>query len=488
MVKNLENYFEFTIEQWLITVSIMMFLIIIALIWLLIGLKIQGKKKNSVTQTDFSLSQEKILQKNLELFQTGLQALQSVFGEKVGSLEKELIKDASDLKLNLFEKFELQKKTVMEMISDLKLSHQKEGSNLREYTEQSLNQHRNLSEKMQLQAIKSQQETLATTMNAMSGQLQESLKQSSKELGRRVESLSNITDERLKDITGQVEKRLASGFEKTTETFGKVLEHLARIDEAQKKIKELSGNVVSLQEVLTDKRSRGAFGEVQLSALVKNIIPKDHYKMQATLSNGKRVDCLLKLPSPTGDVPIDAKFPLETYKKMVDVNLNESDRLSLASQFRRDIKTHIRDISDKYLINGETSDGAVMFLPAEAIFAEIHAHFPDLVEESQRARVWIVSPTTLMAVLTTARSVLKDDATRKQVHVIREHLRELADDFSRFQQRMEKLSTHIRQAKDDVDRVNISAQKISGRFQKIEQVDLHIEDVKKGLPSDEERK
>ena len=210
--------------------------------------------------------------------------------------------------------------------------------------------------------------------------------------------------------------------------------------------------------------------------------------MQATLSNGKRVDCLLKLPSPTGDVPIDAKFPLETYKKMVDVNLNESDRLSLASQFRRDIKTHIRDISDKYLINGETSDGAVMFLPAEAIFAEIHAHFPDLVEESQRARVWIVSPTTLMAVLTTARSVLKDDATRKQVHVIREHLRELADDFSRFQQRMEKLSTHIRQAKDDVDRVNISAQKISGRFQKIEQVDLHIEDVKKGLPSDEERK
>ncbi len=486
-MENQQTYFELPIEHWLILLTVLAISLLLALLWLIFRLKFIKNDRSLYLPPDLLSEHERVLQKNQELFQNGLQSLQSIFGDKVGSLEKELIKDASELKLSLFEKFELQKKIVMEMLSDLKITNQREGSDLRQYTEESLKQHRNLSEKLQLQAIKSQQETLASTMNAMGSQLQESLKQTSVELGKRVESLSNITDERLKDITGQVEKRLSNGFEKTTETFEKVLEHLARIDEAQKKITELSGNVVSLQEVLTDKRSRGAFGEVQLSALVKNIIPKDHYKMQATLSNGKRVDCLLRLPSPTGDVPIDAKFPLETYKKMVDADLNETDRTLLSNQFRRDIKTHINDIADKYLINGETSDGAVMFLPAEAIFAEIHARFPDLVEEAQRARVWLVSPTTLMAVLTTARSVLKDDATRKQVHVIREHLRDLASDFGRFQERMDKLSTHIRQAKDDVDRVNISAQKISGRFQKIEQVDLRIEEAKNGLQSDKDR-
>jgi len=323
-----------------------------------------------------------------------------------------------------------------------------------------------------------QQQQLVKTLGLLSEQMRQEMKQTSELQNKQLESLTRTNDERLKEISGQVEKRLSVGFEKTTETFTKVLEHLTRIDEAQKRITELSGNVVSLQEVLNDKRSRGAFGEVQLSGLVANVLPADAYEMQATLSNGKRVDCLLKLPEPTGNVAIDAKFPLESYKRMMDIDAAEVDRTAAAAQFKKDIKKHIDDISSKYLIAGETADGAVMFIPAEAIFAEIHASFPDLVDESQRARVWMVSPTTLMAVLTTARAVLKDDATRKQMHIIQEHLRRLAEDFSRFQKRMDNLSKHIDQAQKDVGEIHTSASKISSRFEKIDKVEIQAPEDK----------
>jgi len=431
----------------------------------------------SELQVAIQLDQQEALRHHRESEQHGLQSLQAVLSDKVGVLEKELLKDASALKVELIERFESQKKAVAEGLADARMAQQRESSELRQASEGALAKHRESAEQMQREAIKSQQETLATTLHAMSQQIQESFKLSSEELGKRVEGLTKTTDERLKDITGQVEKRLSHGFEKTTETFTKVLEHLSRIDDAQKKITELSGNVVSLQEVLTDKRSRGAFGEVQLAGLVRNVMPEGSFEMQATLSNGKRVDCLLRLPDPTGDVPIDAKFPLESFQRMMDVDLPDTGRAAAATQFRKDIRKHIGDIAGKYLIPGETSDGAVMFLPAEAVFAEIHAHFPELVEESQRARVWMVSPTTLMAVLTTARAVLKDDATRKQVHVIQDHLRKLSQDFGRFQQRMDKLATHIRQAKDDVDQVNTSAKKITSRFEKIDQVEVMTDET-----------
>ncbi|KRT56709.1 DNA recombination protein RmuC, partial [endosymbiont of Ridgeia piscesae] len=184
---------------------------------------------------------------------------------------------------------------------------------------------------------------------------------------------------------------------------------------------------------------------------------------------------------PTGNVVIDAKFPLESYQRMMDDTQSESERLQAQRQFRQDIRKHIDDIASKYIIEGETSDGAVMFIPAEAVFAEIHAHFPDLVEEAFRRRVWLVSPTTMMAILTTARAVLKDAATREQVHIIQEHLRELSKDFGRFQSRMDKLATHISQAHTDVNNVNISARKITGRFEKIERVELQDE-AKPELP------
>ncbi len=283
--------------------------------------------------------------------------------------------------------------------------------------------------------------------------------------------------ERLQEISGQVEKRLDKGFEKTTATFTDVVKRLALIDEAQKKITELSGNVVSLQEVLTDKRARGAFGEVQMSGLVSNIMPESSFALQHTLSNGRRVDCMLFLPEPTGDIAIDSKFPLDSYQRMLDPDATDADRLLAEKQFRQDIKKHIKDISDKYIIPGETADGAIMFIPAEAVFAEIHAHQPELVEEAQRARVWMVSPTTMMAVLTTARAVLKDSATRKQVHLIQEHLVMLSKDFERFRTRMDNLSRHIKQANKDVEEVNTSAKKISLRFDKIEKVELADEEA-----------
>lgn len=260
-----------------------------------------------------------------------------------------------------------------------------------------------------------------------------------------------------------------------------MVKRLALIDEAQKKITELSGNVVSLQEVLADKRSRGAFGEVQLSSLVRNVMPENSFAFQHTLSNSTRVDCMLFLPEPSGDIGIDSKFPLESYRKMTDIDLHEADRVNAERQFRKDIRKHIQDIAGKYIIPGETSDGAVMFIPAESIFAEIHSRYYDLVEEAQRARVWLVSPTTLMAVLTTARAVLKDSATRKQVHLIQEHLVALSKDFDRFRTRMDNLSKHIEQASKDVNDVNISARKITSRFEKIEQVEMLEADAERLL-------
>jgi len=305
--------------------------------------------------------------------------------------------------------------------------------------------------------------------------LVDTLNQNAEKLDKRQAELSERVEVKLKEIGGQVDRRLAESFEKSTATFTDVVKRLAIIDEAQKKITELSSYVVSLQEVLVDKRSRGVFGEAQLVNLIQNVIPAGHYALQHTLSNGKRADCVLFLPN--GCLAIDAKFPLESYQTMMNIDLPESDRHSAKLQFRQDIRKHIYDIANKYVISHETFDGAVMFIPAESIFAEIHANYPALVEEAQRAKVWMVSPTTMMAVLTTALAVLKDAATRKQVHVIQEHLGYLSQDFARFQKRMENLARHIDQAQIDVKEVRVSADKITQRFTQIERVELELEEA-----------
>jgi DNA recombination protein RmuC len=323
-----------------------------------------------------------------------------------------------------------------------------------------------------LQTLKILQDTLQKGMQETRLTVKESLNDYSNDLGKRVEHLTNTTDARLKEINQQVEKRLAAGFEKTTETFSDVIKRLALIDQAQKKITELSNNVMSLQDILNDKRSRGTFGEVQLSALIRNVIPEQHFSFQHSFSTGKRADCVLFLPEPSGNIAIDAKFPLENFRVLMDLASTDMERKHAEQQFRVVIKKHIQDIADKYIIPGETADGAMMFIPAEAVFAEIHGHYPELVEAAQRAKVWMVSPTTLVAVLTTARAVLKDAATKEQVHIIQKLLHTLSADFERFQKRMDNLARHITQAHDDIEEVHTSAKKITQRFGQIEKVEL----------------
>jgi len=291
-------------------------------------------------------------------------------------------------------------------------------------------------------------------------------------LTQSVESLGKIVDNRLEQIGGKVSERLDEGFKKTNETFISVMERLATIDEAQKKIDGLTVNMVSLQELLGDKRSRGAYGEVQLEGLVRNVLPNDSFKMQHTFENGVRVDCALFLPQPTGIVAVDSKFPLENYHKMFDSSLNEIEKTLAKKQFKADIKKHVDDIASKYIIPHVTSDGAVMFIPAEAVFAEIHAYHPEIINYAMNKRVWLVSPTTLMAVLNTARAVLKDVEMRKQVHIIKDELGKLSKDFERFDVRMKKLADNIRQAHDNAQEVHISSQKITNRFKQIERVEL----------------
>ena len=301
--------------------------------------------------------------------------------------------------------------------------------------------------------------------------IQNSFRNATQHLSGSVEALAKSVDGRLEQISGKVSERLDEGFKKTNETFVNVMARLATIDEAQKKIDGLTTNMVSLQELLGDKRSRGAFGEVQLEGLVRNIMPPQAYDMQYTLPNGTRADCVLKLPEPTGMVAVDSKFPLENYHLMFSA-ASPAERTVAERQFKINIKKHVDDIAGKYIIPDVTSDGAVMFIPAEAVFAEIHAHHPEIVDYAMQKRVWIVSPTTLMAVLNTARAVLKDVETRKQVHIIKDELGKLGKEFGRFDERMKKLAEHIRQAHEDAQDVRTTSQKISKRFISIEQVDL----------------
>ena len=305
-----------------------------------------------------------------------------------------------------------------------------------------------------------QQHSIEATMRLVTGQITAT-----------IDGLTKSTDTRLAEIGGKVNERLDEGFKKTNETFVNVMSRLATIDEAQKKLDGLTTNVVSLQQLLGDKRSRGAFGEVQLETIIRNVLPESSFEFQygfAYAGHDVRADCVLKLPDPVGLIAIDSKFPLENYERMIS---DGPDRATPA-MFKADVKKHIDAISSKYIIPNVTSDGAVMFLPAEAVFAEIHAHHRDLVEYAQTRRVWIVSPTTMMAVLNTARAVLKDVDTRKQVHIIKDELGKLGKEFSRFDERMKKLADHIRQANDDVKDVAVTSKKISDRFLSIENVEL----------------
>jgi len=278
-------------------------------------------------------------------------------------------------------------------------------------------------------------------------------------------------EERLTALGQRVGDKLQQQTTEATKSLADLRERLAVIDAAQKNITELSSQVVGLQDILANKQARGAFGEIQMQDLVQSTLPPSAYRFQATLDGGQRVDCLLLLPNPPGPIALDAKFPLESYRALREAK-DETAMVQARRLFSTAIRTHVLAISEKYIRPGETADSALMFLPSEAVYAELHASFPNLVEESFRRRVWIVSPTTLMATLTTVRAVLKDVRLREQAHLIRREMHALTGDIQRLDDRVAKLQRHFEQATDDVRQVRISTEKIGKRAELMEELQL----------------
>jgi DNA recombination protein RmuC len=284
-------------------------------------------------------------------------------------------------------------------------------------------------------------------------------------------ALARAVDERLAVLAKRVDDGLQQSAHRQATTLHDLRERLAVIDAAQKNITELSAQVVSLQDILSNKQARGAFGEIQLNDIVSSMLPPSAYKFQAPLGDGRRVDCLLDLPNPPGAIAIDAKFPLESFHLLRNAR-DEAERITAGRAFATAILKHVRDIAEKYIVPGETAESALMFLPSEAIYAELHANFPDVVEKSFRAKVWIVSPTTLMATLNTVRAVLKDARMREQAGVIQKEVRILLDDVSRLDDRVTALDKHFGQAAEDIRQIRISTDKVVKRADRIEAVQL----------------
>ncbi|HPN75324.1 MAG TPA: DNA recombination protein RmuC [Candidatus Marinimicrobia bacterium] len=302
------------------------------------------------------------------------------------------------------------------------------------------------------------------------------------------EHLTKNVAEKLDAINNKVQENLSEGFKKTNETFTNVIERLAKIDEAQKNIESLSTNVVSLQEILSDKKSRGIFGEVQLNQVLYAIFGEKNdkiFQIQYTLSNDKTVDAILFLPEPIGNIPIDAKFTLDNYKRSIDKSLSEAERIAATKLFKADVKKQIDEIADKYILPGETSNQAIMFIPAEAVFAELYAYHDDLIEYSHSRRVWLTSPTTFMAVLNTVQLVLRDIERRKYADIIQQEIMKLSEEFRRYRDRWNKLSAHIDTVQKDVKDIHTTSNKISNSFEKIAKVELG---EKSELPPEQEVK
>src|SRR6056297_2954230 len=284
-------------------------------------------------------------------------------------------------------------------------------------------------------------------------------------------NMLQLMEKRLAQVSGQMNENLHGSARRTAQTLGELQQRLTAIDKAQENITKLSGDVLTLQDILSNKQTRGAFGEIQLHDIVQKALPSDSYTMQATLSNGRRADCLIHLPNPPGPICVDSKFPLEAYEALrranTDWELNEA-----AKFLRTSVRKHIKDISEKYILDGETADGALMFLPSEAVYAELHANFPELVREGFDKRVWIVSPTTCMATLNTMRAILKDARMREQAGAIRRELGRLFADVDRLGTRVENLDRHFHQASKDISEIKVSAEKAGRRAKRLDNFDF----------------
>ncbi len=296
-------------------------------------------------------------------------------------------------------------------------------------------------------------------------------------------SMMEVLEKRLIEVQHHMTENLQGSARRTAHSLGELQQRLSAIDKAQENITKLSGNVLSLQDILSNKQTRGAFGEIQLNDIVTKALPSDSYTLQATLSNGRRADCLIHLPNPPGPIAVDSKFPLEPYEAIrsasSDRELNDAAKLLRAA-----IKKHIKDISEKYIIEGETAEGALMFLPSEAVYAELHANFPEIVREGFAARVWIVSPTTCMATLHTMRAILKDARMQEQAGAIRKELGLLYQDVNRLGSRVENLDRHFGMAAKDLSEIKISADKAGLRARRLDAFDFEeLEHKKEDTPN-----
>ncbi len=320
------------------------------------------------------------------------------------------------------------------------------------------------------------QQALAGSVETVTKNQLDSSRALTESFGKSQQLLGQTLADRLAKVEAEMNKNLASSSKETAESLAGLKERLETIDKAQDNIKALSEQVVSLQHVLDDNPARGAFGEVQLADLVESMLPSFAYQMQAPLANGKQVDCLIKLPDPPGPISVDAKFPLKAYQEMLEAD-NQVDRDKAGKQLANDTKKHIRDIAEKYVaqdIDGEssTAENALMFIPSEAVYGELHAHHPSVIAESHKRKVYLVSPTTLMATLTTVRAILRDVEMRKQASVIQKEVGVLLTDIGRLNTRVMSLDKHFDQAARDIEDIKKSSTKIVSRGDKIEALDL----------------
>jgi len=315
----------------------------------------------------------------------------------------------------------------------------------------------------------------------------------SKDLRGDFEVLNSKIEYKLNLISDRVNSQLNENFEKSNKTFMNVLERLNKIDEAQKKIDGLNSEIVSLQSVLTDKKTRGTFGEVNLEYILNNAFGPSSsgvYSIQHKMSNGYIADCLLYAPAPLGTIAIDSKFPLEDYQRMVDKNRTKEERAIFEKNFVNDVKKHINDISEKYIIPGDTSNEAIMFLPAEAIFAEINAYHPELINYAYEKKVWITGPTTLISTLSIISMVLKNMERDKYAEIIHEELDKLGVEFGRYKDRWDKLSRSVKSVNQSLDELHTTTEKITKRFQSIKNAEIdklkHEESLKIDFKDEED--
>ena len=315
-----------------------------------------------------------------------------------------------------------------------------------------------------------QSESLAELRGQLS-QIVQASNQQQQTLASQLSDQSSRMEQTLSGFRQQLGQSLQQQTQSTHDNLTKLSERLAVIDTANNQISELTGQVTQLHNILANKTERGAFGEVQLENLIKTVLPPNAYAFQVTLPNQKRADCVLKLPNPPGDIVIDSKFPLEAWHSLQNSE-TKAEQQAARKQLAIAVMGHVKDIQEKYIVAGTTAESACLFLPSEAVYAELHSNMPDVIEASYKARVWIVSPTTMMATLNTVRAVLRDARMREQTAIIQAEMLKLLEDVSRLDTRVDNLNRHFSQAQKDITEIQTSTTRITKRSHKITELDV----------------